>query len=142
MCGVKKGNALTGQDLTAKTPNQDTQESNFIPKDNALGGFQTLAFGGGKVIGIKAMLGQRLMALGTALVCLDGTQLECVGVTGLAAHQCVRHGAEAECVRFSVPPRFLITDCLAAITAFGAVVMLKYPFVVWARKNRTNILTN
>jgi len=68
MCGVKKGNALTGQDLTAKTPNQDTQESNFIPKDNALGGFQTLAFGGRKVIGIKAMLDRvRVTGLSAAL---------------------------------------------------------------------------
>jgi hypothetical protein len=31
------------------------------------------------------MLGQRLMALGTALVCLDGTQLECIRVAGLTA---------------------------------------------------------
>ena len=44
---------------------------------------QAPAFGKGKVFAIEAVLGQRLMALGTALACLDGTQLVCVCVAGL-----------------------------------------------------------
>jgi hypothetical protein len=41
----------------------------------------------------------------------------------------------------SLPPRFLRPGLLAALTAFGLVVMFKGPFVVGARKYRTDVLT-
>jgi len=39
------------------------------------------------------------------------------------------------------PPRFLRPGSLAALTAFGLVVMFKGSFVVGARENRTDVLT-
>jgi hypothetical protein len=38
------------------------------------------------------------------------------------------------------PPRFLLFGSLAAITAFGLVVMFKSPFVVGGRENRMFVL--
>jgi len=38
------------------------------------------------------------------------------------------------------PPRFLRPGSLVGLTAFGLVVMLKCPFVVGAREDRTGVL--
>jgi len=73
--GFNGGYALTGQNFFCKSSNQDTQQGYFIPKNNPIGGLQSPSFGKWKFFGVEAVLGQRLMALGTALVCLEGTQL-------------------------------------------------------------------
>jgi len=83
--GFNGGGTLTGQDFFCKSSNQDTQQGYFIPKDDAFGGLQTSAFGKGEVFGVEAVLGQRLMALGTSLMQLVAAQLEGVGVAGLTA---------------------------------------------------------
>ena len=61
---------------------------------------------------------------------LVAAQLEGVGVARLAVHQRVRHRADANCVRFSLPPRFFLFGSSVAITALGFVVMCNHPFVV------------
>jgi hypothetical protein len=56
-------------------PDEDTQQGDLIPEDNPLGGLQPPAFGRGKIFSVEAMLGQRLMALGTSLMRLEAAQL-------------------------------------------------------------------
>jgi hypothetical protein len=82
---VRDGEDIAGLDLICKAPDEDTEQGNLIPEDDPLGGLQAPAFGEGKVFGVEAMLGQRLMALGTSLMRLVAAQFEGVGVSGLAA---------------------------------------------------------
>jgi hypothetical protein len=66
-------------------PDEDTQQADLIPEDNALRRLETPAFGKGEVFGVEAVLGQRLMALGTSLMRLVAAQLEGVCIARLAA---------------------------------------------------------
>ena len=54
--GFVEGDALTGQDLATKAPNQDTQQRNLIRKDDFFCGFKALTFGEGEVFRVEAML--------------------------------------------------------------------------------------
>jgi len=76
---------MAGLELFCKAPDEDTQQGDLIPEDDALGGLEALAFGRREVFGVEAVLGQRLMALGTSLMRLVAAQLECIGVAQLPA---------------------------------------------------------
>jgi hypothetical protein len=54
--GFVEGDALTGQDLATKAPNQNTQQRNLIRKDDFLCGFKAPAFCEGEVVRVEAML--------------------------------------------------------------------------------------
>ena len=70
---------------TCKAADEDSKEGNFISETLPKGGEFELR----EAVGIEAVLGQRLMALGTSLMRLVAAQL--VRVAGLAAHRCVRY---------------------------------------------------
>jgi hypothetical protein len=54
--GFGEGDALTGEDLAAKAPDQNTQQGNLVRKDDFLCGFKTPTFCEGEVFGVEAML--------------------------------------------------------------------------------------
>jgi hypothetical protein len=54
--GFVEGDGLTGQDLAAEAPDQDTQQGNLIRKDDFFCGFKAPTFCEGEVVGVEAML--------------------------------------------------------------------------------------
>jgi hypothetical protein len=53
--GFGEGDALTGEDLAAKAPDQNTQQGNLVRKDDFFCGFKAPTFCEGEVFGVEAM---------------------------------------------------------------------------------------
>ena len=54
--GFVEGDALTGEDLAAKAPDENTQQGNLIGKDDFLCGFKAPTFCEGEVFGVRALV--------------------------------------------------------------------------------------